>query len=79
MLFADAAGSLGSQVFVNEYGQLDGSISYAINDSFTAFANIVNLTDEEQHMPERHLVTRDRFYSGDHLGVRYSVGIRETS
>ena len=66
-------------MFVDEYGQLDGPVSYAINDDFTVFANIVNLTDEEQYMPERHPVTGDWFYSRDHLGVRYSVGIRETS
>jgi outer membrane receptor protein involved in Fe transport len=55
------------------YGQLDGSISYALNDNFTVVADAANLTD-----------SRNRIYTiqpGDPLsytlvGRRFALGVR---
>ena len=37
-----------SQLLFDDYGQLDFSSSYAINENFTAFIDVVNLTDEQE-------------------------------
>ncbi|MGS2722648.1 TonB-dependent receptor [Porticoccus sp. GXU_MW_L64] len=78
LLVPDGVGGLGSQIFAESFGQLDGSISYSLNDSVTLFANVVNLTDEEQELFERIPGAGDRFESLSHVGTRFAFGVRGT-
>lgn len=76
LLVPDGVGGLGSQIVADEYGQLDASISYEINENFTVFANAVNLNDEEQELREEIPNAGSRFYSKSHVGQRFTVGVR---
>ena len=44
----DPAGIWGNALHVDDYGQLDFSASYAVNDYFTAFVDVINLSDEQE-------------------------------
>ena len=44
----DPAGIWGNELYVDDYGQLDLSASYEVNDNFTAFVDVTNLTDEQE-------------------------------
>lgn len=78
LLVPDGVGGLGSQIVADEYGQLDASISYDINENFTVFANAVNLSNEEQELREEIPNAGSRFYSKSHVGTRYTLGVRAT-
>ncbi len=65
---------LGNDLYVYGYGQLDGSFSYS-RGKFTAFLNVVNLTDETT------LIYSDiveRPVSWSLFGRRYQFGVRAT-
>lgn len=68
-----SGGSTGEPVFTDEFGQVDISGSYDINDNFTVFFEGVNITEEE-------LVQRGRFdnqvYNIEDNGSRYAIGVR---
>jgi TonB-dependent receptor len=76
LLLPDGVGGLGSQIVADEYGQLDASISYDINENFTVFANAVNLNDEEQVLREEIPTSGSLFSSRSHVGQRFTLGIR---
>lgn len=76
LLVPDGVGGLGSQIVAESYGQLDGSVSYEINENFTVFANAVNLNDEEQQLREEIPNVGSRFYSRSHIGPRFTLGVR---
>ena len=44
----DPAGIWGNELYVDDYGQLDLSASYEVNDYFTAFVDVINLSDEQE-------------------------------
>lgn len=75
-LLVPSARGFGGQIFADDYGQLDGSISYVVNDSVTVFLNAVNLTDENQEQYSELPGIGQRFYSESHVGPRYSFGVR---
>ncbi len=58
--------------FNDDYGTLDASVSWNVNDNFTAFADIVNLLDEqkiEYNNPFRRI-------GNETFGKRFFVGVR---
>ena len=63
----------GEPVNTNEFGQVDISGSYDINDTLTVFFEGINVTEEE-------LVQTGRFanqtYNIEDNGARYAIGIR---
>ncbi|GAA6139803.1 TonB-dependent receptor [Arenicella sp. 4NH20-0111] len=63
----------GEPINTNEFGQVDISASYDINDTLTVFFEGVNITEEE-------LVQTGRFenqtYNIEDNGARYAVGLR---
>lgn len=70
-----AVGTFNNSFFTEAYSQLDASISYDITDTFTIFAEGVNLTDSIENefafIPERP-------YARAITGRRYAVGARAT-
>lgn len=78
LLVPDGVGGLGSQIFADEFAQLDASISYAIGDNYTVVLSALNLTDEEQELFERIPGAGDRFESLSHVGTRFALGVRAT-
>lgn len=60
-------------IMVEDYGQVDASISYEFNEQFTVTADVVNLTGED---PRKFSTYRSRFLSLADSGTRYSVGLR---
>ena len=78
LVVPDGVGGIGSQIFADDYAQLDGSISYQVNDNFTVFLNAVNLTDEEQDLFEAIPNGGNRFNSRSHVGTRFAFGVRGT-
>ncbi len=62
-------------VFVEEYGQLDASFNYDINDNLTVFIEGSNLTEEEA---EAHGRFKNHFIYNAEQSARYSLGIRGT-
>lgn len=63
----------GEPVNTNDFGQVDISASYAINDTLTVFFEGINITEEE-------LVQTGRFanqtYNIEDNGSRYAIGLR---
>ena len=63
----------GNTVFVDGYGQLDGSVSYAFREKYTVFFNAINITNEKtalfSDIPVRPI-------SLSHVGSRYELGVR---
>ena len=70
----DTSGLNGSQS-VDDYGQVDASASYDINEQFSVFAEVVNLTDED---PYKYTVRKSNILSIVDTGTRYSFGVRAT-
>jgi iron complex outermembrane receptor protein len=70
-----AAGSIAATLPVNTdaYGQLDASISYDLNESFTLSAEAINLTDEGR---VEYIDIRERVSRVEYAGVRYQLGVR---
>lgn len=60
-------------VHTEAYGQLDASISYDINDTYTITAEAINLTDEGRL---EYIDIRERVSKVEYAGVRYQVGVR---
>jgi len=60
-------------VHTEAYGQLDASISYDINDTYTVSAEAINLTDEGR---VEYIDVRERISRVEYAGVRYQVGLR---
>lgn len=58
---------------VEEYGQVDFSTSYDINDNFTFTGEIINLTDEELI---EYADIRERVTLVEYNGIRYQIGLR---
>ncbi len=75
-LLAPSAVGFGGQIFADDYGQLDGSISYNATDDVTVFFNAVNLADENQDQYTDLPGFGRRFYSESTVGPRYSLGVR---
>ena len=76
LLVPDAIG-FGGQIFADDYGQLDASFSHDLSEQLTVFANIVNVTDENQdQFTELPNGLGKRFYSESHVGRRIGVGVR---
>lgn len=67
----DGQGS--NPVYVEDYGQLDATISYEINDNFTVFAEGLNLTDEYTRSYGRHILMVKNIQQ---MGPRYNLGVR---
>lgn len=64
-----------SPVYTEDYGQLDMSASYDIDDNLTMSFEAINLTDENQRQFGRHeQMTRSIFQTG----TRYLLGARYT-
>ena len=70
-----SVGTFGNAIFVDDFDQLDASVSYDITDSLTVFVEGVNLTDTE--LTEfRDIPLRE---GGQEVtGARYSFGVRGT-
>lgn len=69
----------GGQLVNDEYGQLDASLSYELNENITFVFNAINLNDEDQRvfqdLPDSAGGSR-QYYSLSHVGQRFSLGIR---
>ena len=59
--------------FVDDYGQLDGSVSYDISDKLVVFAQVVNLTDEDTLV---YALRKSNIMHIKDTGTRYSLGVR---
>lgn len=60
-------------IYVEEYGQLDLSLSYTWDDTLTIYAEGINLTDETQRKHGRH---ENMVIATVEGGARYSMGVR---
>ena len=60
-------------LYTDEYGQLDGIVSYTMNNGVTLFVEGFNLTDEYSRVYGRNELTT--FYVTQ-LGRRYGIGAR---
>lgn len=63
----------GEPITTEEYGQLDMSASYAINENFEVFVEGINVTDEDKREYSRYA---SRFVSLRDTGARFSLGVR---
>ena len=63
----------GNTVFFDDYAQLDGSLSYLLNDSYTVFFNAINITGEDRSIFSD---IESRAISLARVGGRYELGIR---
>ncbi len=66
-------GNRGQPVNVAAYGIWDASISYALNDKFTVFAQGLNLFDEETFT---YSVFEERVITYETYGPRFALGLR---
>ncbi|WP_087506074.1 TonB-dependent receptor [Neiella marina] len=66
--------ALGNEpTYTESYGQLDASISYDINDTFSVFADGINLLNETVR---RHARFEEQLLTAEQYGPRYTVGVR---
>ena len=63
----------GNTLYVDDYSQLDGSLSYLFNDNITFFLNGMNLTDEGANI---YTDSKDRPVSLSYVGRRIEFGVR---
>ena len=63
----------GNTLYVDDYGQLDGSLSYLFNDNITFFLSGLNLTDEDANI---YSDSKDRPVSLSYIGRRVEFGVR---
>ena len=70
---AEADIASGLPVHTDDYGQLDGSISYDINDSLTVFLEGINLSDEKR---VDFVDIRSRVTEVEYAGSRFTFGVR---
>ncbi len=59
--------------FAKEFGQLDMSVNYDIDDNFTVFVEAVNLNNETEQSFGRY---EEQFLSANQYGSRYTLGVR---
>lgn len=59
--------------FAKEFGQLDMSVNYDINDNLTVFVEGVNLNNETEEVFGRY---EEQFLSARQYGTRYTLGVR---
>jgi TonB-dependent receptor len=73
--FLDATTQVGKAepIYVEEYSQLDLSVSYTWNEQLTIFGEAINLTDEDVR---KHGRTRNMLWSAEEGGARYAIGVR---
>lgn len=74
--FLDATTQVGKQepIYVEDYGQLDLSLSYTmLDDRLTIFGEAINLTEENTR---KHGRTDDMLWSAEEGGARYALGVR---
>ena len=69
----DTLGGLGSGEYRKGYENLDVSLRYAVNENFTLFADLSNLTDE---IYVAYDGTEDRPTEVEQVGPRYMFGVR---
>ncbi len=70
---ATTAGEGGFPEFVDDFTQVDASVSYSFNDNVTVFVEGINLTDEEFF---RFSITPDQLETFEQNGARYLFGVR---
>jgi iron complex outermembrane receptor protein len=58
---------------IDDYGQVDASISYDITDDITIFTDVINLTDED---PYEYTIRKSNLLSIADTGTRFSFGVR---
>ena len=63
----------GSEIWNDDYGQLDASFGYNLSDTITLTAEAVNLTDEEV---VEFNTDKNRLFSLYQNGRRYVLGVR---
>lgn len=68
-----ASDVFGNTLVNNDFGQLDGSISYTYNDRWTIFGNFINLTDEASRLFSD---VEQQPLSFSNVGRRFEFGIR---
>lgn len=59
--------------FVEDYAQIDVSVSYEFNENLTVFVEGLNLSDETQRLHGRY---KEQLLSAQQFGPRYNVGMR---
>jgi TonB-dependent receptor len=59
--------------FAKEFGQIDMSVNYDIDDNFTVFVEGVNLNNETEEVYGRY---EEQFLSARQYGTRYTLGVR---
>ena len=59
--------------FAKEFGQLDMSVNYDIDDNFTVFVEAINLNNETEQSFGRY---EEQFLSANQYGSRYTLGVR---
>lgn len=69
----DPTGWTNEPVYVKEYEQIDFSMSYFINDTFTVVFDGINVTDEATR---KHGRQENQFLEFIDIGPRYSLGLR---
>ena len=68
-----------SELSYDDYGQMDISASYEINDNFTAFVDVINLTDEQEQQFANSALSEagsTRPLSIGQVGRRIGFGVR---
>jgi iron complex outermembrane recepter protein len=68
-----ANGRNGLPLYFNDYGQLDASVTYNINDNFSISANALNLNNEKEFT---YSTIESQTFGYALTGRRYSIGVR---
>ena len=71
--YLDTIGGLGAGEYRDGYENLDVTLRYAINDNFTVYADLANLTDATYSAYEGTLATPSEV---EQIGARYMFGVR---
>ncbi len=66
-------GAQGQPESVNDYGQVDLTTSYQLTEQFTAYVNVLNLTNETQRSFQAY---NDRLLALEDTGRRITFGVR---
>ncbi|UTW54693.1 TonB-dependent receptor [Kordiimonas sp. SCSIO 12610] len=75
-LFEPTAIGFGGQIFTDDFGQLDASISYDVTENVSVFVNAVNLTDEQTDFFQILPAGQRVFNSRSVIGRRFVFGVR---
>jgi outer membrane receptor protein involved in Fe transport len=70
---SNRANTQGNPAFTDDYGQLDASANWFINDRYTLFVSGINLNNEARY---QYFLTPDRMLANRASGRRYMIGIR---